>query len=242
MVWPDGTVALREVDLNVAPGRHVALVGPSGGGKSTLAALMGRYLDPGTGRVTIGGQDLRGVTLHSLRRAVGLVPQETQLYHDTLAANLRLARPRATDDELAAALRAASLEEFLAGLPEGLETVVGEEGMRLSGGERQRLALARALLKAPALHILDEATSALDSRTERQVLERFFAATRGRTVVTIAHRLGTVVDADLIVVVAGGRIIDRGTHAELLVRGGLYRELLDGRREPPAAATSGPAA
>ncbi|MCK9995482.1 MAG: ABC transporter ATP-binding protein [Candidatus Krumholzibacteria bacterium] len=230
LTWPDGTVALRDIDLTVSTGQHLALVGPSGGGKSTLAALIARYLDPGSGCVKLGGQDLRDVTLATLRRTVGLVPQETQLYHDTLGANLRLAKPRATDEELIAALRAASLDEFLSGLPESLETVVGEDGMRLSGGERQRLALARALLKSPEIHILDEATSALDSRTERDVLTRFFEAAKGRTVLTIAHRLETVVAADCIIVIAGGRIVERGTHTELMGLDGLYRELHHARQ------------
>ncbi|MEN8007978.1 MAG: ABC transporter ATP-binding protein [Candidatus Krumholzibacteriota bacterium] len=230
LTWPDGTIALRDVDLVVHPGQRVALVGPSGGGKSTMAALMARYLDPHRGDVRIDGQDLRRATLDSVRRTVGLVPQETQLYHDSLRANLQLARPRATDEELMAVLKGASLEEFLDGLPEGLDTVVGEEGMRLSGGERQRLALARAMLKAPAIHILDEATSALDARTEREVLHRFFEAARDRTVIMIAHRLSTVMDADLIVVMSGGRIAATGTHADLLTMNGLYRELHDGWR------------
>lgn len=230
LTWPDGTRVLDNVSLTVAPGQRVAVVGSSGGGKSTLAALMSRFLDPQQGTVALDGHDLRGVTLASLRQVVGLVPQETQLFHDTLAANLRLARPRATDDELRTALHAACLDEFLAGLPAGLDTLVGEEGLRLSGGERQRLALARALLKRPRIYILDEATSALDPRTERELLARFAAATAGCTVVVIAHRLTTVTEVDRIFVVGNGRLLETGTHAELHARGGAYRALWDGQQ------------
>lgn len=229
LTWPDGTRVLDDVSLSIAPGQRVAVVGTSGGGKSTLAALMTRFLDPERGSVRLDGRDLRTVTLASLRRAVGLVPQETQLFHDTLAANLRMAQPRATDDELRAALRVACLEDFLAGLPEGLDTLVGEEGLRLSGGERQRLALARALLKAPRAYILDESTSALDPRTERAVLTRFAEATAGCTVVVIAHRLTTVTEMDRIFVVGRGRLLESGTHAELYALGGAYRDLWDGQ-------------
>jgi ATP-binding cassette subfamily B protein len=229
LTWPDGTRVLDDVSLSIAPGQRVAVVGTSGGGKSTLAALMTRFLDPARGSVRLDGRDLRTVTLASLRQAVGLVPQETQLFHDTLAANLRMAQPRATDDELRAALRVACLEDFLAGLPEGLDTLVGEEGLRLSGGERQRLALARALLKAPRAYILDESTSALDPRTERAVLTRFAEATAGCTVVVIAHRLTTVTEMDRIFVVGHGRLLESGTHAELYALGGAYRDLWDGQ-------------
>jgi ABC-type multidrug transport system fused ATPase/permease subunit len=229
LTWPDGTRVLDDVSLSIAPGQRVAVVGTSGGGKSTLAALMTRFLDPERGSVRLDGRDLRTVTLASLRQAVGLVPQETQLFHDTLAANLRMAQPRATDDELRAALRVACLEDFLAGLPEGLDTLVGEEGLRLSGGERQRLALARALLKSPRAYILDESTSALDPRTERAVLTRFAEATAGCTVVVIAHRLTTVTEMDRIFVVGRGRLLESGTHAELYALGGAYRDLWDGQ-------------
>lgn len=234
LTWSDGTRGLDEVDISVAPGQVVALVGPSGGGKSTLAALLGRYLDPQRGSVVVDGLDVRRWKLRALRGVVGLVPQETQLFHDTLAANLRLARPRASDEELLEALKAAGLEKFLESLPEGLNTIVGEQGMRLSGGERQRLALARALLKDPAIHVLDETTSALDPQTERQVLERYFEKVRGRTVILVAHRLTSVVDADRIFVIDGGRLVEAGTHDELYEAAGLYRTLFDNQLRRPA--------
>jgi len=233
LTWPDGTRGLDGVDLSIAPGQVVAFVGPSGGGKSTLAALLSRYVDPRRGSVIVDGLDVRRCKLGKLRAAVGLVPQETQLFHDTLAANLRLARPRASDEELLVALEAAGLEEFLKSLPEGLETIVGEHGMRLSGGERQRLALARALLKDPAIHVLDETTSALDPQTERQVLERYFEKVRGRTVILIAHRLTSVSDADRIFVLDQGRVVEAGTHDELYEKGGLYRRLFDYQLRKP---------
>jgi ABC-type multidrug transport system fused ATPase/permease subunit len=227
LTWPDGTRVLRGVTLDVLPGKVVALVGASGSGKSTLAALVPRYLDPREGEILLDGVPVREWPLSALRAEVGLVPQETQLFHDTLAANLRLARPRATDSELLDALEAAGLAEFVATLPEGLGTMVGEQGLRLSGGERQRLALARALLKDPRVFILDEATSALDPRTERQVLDRFLLRARGRTVLLIAHRLTSLVEVDRIFVLGEGRILEEGGHQELYRAGGLYRRLYD---------------
>lgn len=227
LTWPDGTTALRKVDLEIPPGGVVALVGPSGSGKSTLAALLARYLDPQAGRVILDGQDARGWPLRELRRSVGLVPQETQLFHDTLAANLRLASRRASEAELLDAVEIAGLGEFVRSIPAGLETVVGEQGLRLSGGERQRIALARALLKAPAVYVLDEATSALDPRTERQVLSRFLERVRGRTVVLIAHRLTSLVGVDRIFVLHDGGIVEGGSHEDLYRAGGLYRRLFD---------------
>jgi len=227
LTWPDGTRGLAGVNLAVSPGQVVALVGPSGGGKSTLAALIARYLDPDSGTIRVDGLDVRSWKLDRLRRAVGVVPQETQLFHDTLESNLRVARPAATDSELLEVLETCGLDEFLASLPEGLQTIVGEQGMRLSGGERQRLALARALLKDPAIHILDEATSALDPRTEREVLRPFFGRAGDRTVILIAHRLTSVTGADRIFVLHEGRVVESGTHDELFEAGGLYRTLYD---------------
>lgn len=225
--WPDGTCGLDRVSLAIEPGQVVALVGPSGSGKSTLAALAARYLDPTAGTVRLAGQDVRAWPLAALRETVGLVPQEALLFHDSLGANLRLARRGATEADLRAALDDAGLAEFVAALPEGLETTVGEQGLRLSGGERQRLALARALLKDPLVHLLDESTSALDPRTERRVVDRFLARAAGRTVVFVAHRLSSVTFADRIVVLDGGRVVEDGPHAALYAAGGLYRRLWD---------------
>jgi ATP-binding cassette, subfamily B, bacterial len=233
--WDDGTRVLRDVSLSIEPGRVVALVGPTGSGKSTTAGLLCRYLDPTEGSVTLDGIDVRRWPLEDLRRVIGLVPQETRFFHDTLAANLRLARRRAGDAELIDALEVAGLSDLLAALPEGLDTRIGEQGHRLSGGERQRLALARMLLKGPEVIVLDEATSALDPRTERRVLAHLLRRVQGKTVVIIGHRLASLADSDRIFVLDGGTIAESGTHAELYgVTGpagagarGLYRRLYD---------------
>jgi ATP-binding cassette subfamily B protein len=227
LVWPDGTRMLQGVSLEVRPGERAAVVGPSGSGKSTLAAVVSRYLDPSSGSVTIDGLDVRRWKLRALRRSVGLVTQETQLFHDTLAGNLRLARPRGSEEELRAAAVTAGLGELVRSMPEGLRTVVGSEGLRLSGGERQRVALARVLLKAPAVYLLDEATSALDPRTERQVLGRFMERAGEATVILIAHRLTSLTGMDRIFVLHEGRVVETGTHGALYAAGGLYRELYD---------------
>jgi ATP-binding cassette subfamily B protein len=240
VVEREGKRVLDGVDLELAPGSVVALVGPSGAGKSTLAALIARHLDPDRGRVVLDELDLKRWKLAPLRRAVAVVPQETQLFHDTLAGNLRFARANATDDELRAALLEVELGPLLGELANGLDTTLGEQGMRLSGGERQRVALARALLDPRPVTVFDEATSALDSSTERVVLERLLARSRSRTSIVIAHRLGSLVGVDRIVVMSAGRVVESGTHRELFAKNGLYRKLWDDqlREEPPLGAVT----
>jgi ATP-binding cassette subfamily B protein len=227
---------LTDVDLEIAPGRTVALVGPSGAGKSTLAALLPRLHDVTSGRVTVDGHDVRDLTLASLRAAIGVVSQDPHLFHDTVAANLRYARPDATDEELVRAASAARIHEVIARLPDGYDTVVGERGYRFSGGEKQRLAIARILLRDPAIVILDEATAHLDADSERLVQQALGDALAGRSALVIAHRLSTVVDADEIVVLDGGRVVERGRHAELLAAGGRYADLVRTQLLEPASA------
>jgi len=216
---------LQDVSFHVSAGDAVAFVGPSGAGKTTITQLVPRFYDPQSGRVLVDGHDVRAVDLESLRRNVGIVTQETYLFHDTIANNLRYGKPDATDAELAAAARAANIHDFIASLPDGYDTVVGERGHKLSGGERQRLAIARVLLKDPRILILDEATSSLDSENEAAIQAALLTAMRGRTSLVIAHRLSTILAADTIFVVDGGRIVETGRHAELLARGGLYARL-----------------
>jgi ATP-binding cassette subfamily B protein len=216
---------LHGVSFTARAGELVALVGPSGAGKTTISQLVPRIYDVDTGAVLVGGHDVRDVTLQSLRDAIGVVAQDAHLFHDTIRANLLYARPEATEDELIAALRAAQIWELVARLPEGMGTVVGDRGHRLSGGEKQRLAIARVLLKAPAVVILDEATAHLDSESEVAVQRALAEALRGRTSLVIAHRLSTIRSADRIVVVDGGRAVQSGTHDELIAQGGLYAEL-----------------
>jgi ATP-binding cassette subfamily B protein len=216
---------LHGVSFTARAGELVALVGPSGAGKTTISQLVPRIYDVDTGAVLVGGYDVRDVTLQSLRDAIGVVAQDAHLFHDTIRANLLYARPEATEDELVAALRSAQIGELVARLPQGLDTVVGDRGHRLSGGEKQRLAIARVLLKAPAVVILDEATAHLDSESEVAVQRALAEALRGRTSLVIAHRLSTIRSADRIVVVDGGRVVQSGTHDELIAQGGLYSEL-----------------
>jgi ATP-binding cassette subfamily B protein len=216
---------LRGLSFSVQPGQMVALVGPSGAGKSTTALLVPRVYDVTDGAVLVGGVDVRDATLQSLRDAIGVVTQDAHLFHETIADNLRYAKPDATDEELWAALSGAQIAELVRGLPDGLETVVGERGYRFSGGEKQRIAIARLLLKAPSIVILDEATAHLDSESEAAVQRALSVALSGRTALVIAHRLSTVRDADQILVVDGGRIVERGTHDQLVAVGGLYAEL-----------------
>ena len=216
---------LDDVSFHVRPGKVAAIVGPSGAGKSTILSLLPRFYDPQEGRVLVDGHDVRDLSLESLRRNIGIVTQETFLFHASIAENLRYGRPSATDAELVAACRSANIYHAIASLPEGFDTIVGERGHKLSGGERQRLAIARVLLKDPRILILDEATSSLDSTSEALIQASLEPLMEGRTSLVVAHRLSTILRADVIFVLDRGRIVESGTHVELLRRGGLYAEL-----------------
>ncbi len=236
----DHDEVLHEISFVAEPGQMVALVGPSGAGKTTITHLVARLYDVTGGSVRVGGLDVREVTLQSLEDAVGYVTQDAHMFHDTITENLRYARPEATDEEIWAALGAAQISGLVRGMPDGLDTVVGDRGYRLSGGERQRLAIARLLLKAPAIVVLDEATAHLDSESEYAVQQALDRALEGRTSLVIAHRLSTVRNADLILVVEDGRVTQRGTHPQLLAEGGTYADLyntqfLDDTRNVPVA-------
>ena len=221
---PDREI-LHGIDIDVPAGTTVAVVGPSGAGKSTLSRLLFRFYDPTGGRITIDGQDIAKVSQNSLRRAIGIVPQDSVLFNDSVGYNIAYGREGATQEEVEAAARGAAIHDFIASMPQGYETRVGERGLKLSGGEKQRVAIARTLLKDPPILILDEATSALDSRTEAAIQDTIRTIERGRTSIVIAHRLSTIVDADQIVVLDAGRVAERGTHAQLLRKGGLYAEM-----------------
>ncbi len=223
----DQRPALDNVSFAVEPGQLVALVGPSGAGKTTVTSLAPRFYDPSSGRILIDGHDLRDVTQESLRAQIGMVTQDTFLFHTTIRENLLYAKPAATQEQLEAACRSANIHEFILSLPDGYDTIVGERGVKLSGGERQRVAIARALLKSPRILILDEATSSLDSASERLIQEAIEPLIRGRTTLAIAHRLSTILAADRILVLDAGRLVESGTHAELLTRGGLYAKLYE---------------
>jgi ATP-binding cassette subfamily B protein len=220
-----GEPVLHDVSFTVRPGELVALVGPSGAGKTTTAMLVARVYDVSDGAVRVDGTDVRDLELESLRAAIGLVAQDPHLFHDTILANLRYARPDATLEEIEDACRSARILDLIESLPERWETVVGERGYRLSGGEKQRLAIARLLLADPAIVILDEATAHLDSEAEVHIQEALAAALAGRTSLVIAHRLSTIVNADRILVLDDGRVVEQGTHTELLAAGGLYADL-----------------
>ena len=223
---PEGPWTLRDLSVAVSPGETLAIVGETGAGKTTMAYLVARLYDVERGSVTIDGHDVRDVTFASLARTVGVVSQETYLFHDTIRENLRFARPDATDEEIEEAARAARIHDLVASLPDGYDTVVGERGYRFSGGEKQRIAIARTILRNPPVLVLDEATSALDTQTERAVQEALDRLAEGRTTIAIAHRLSTVRDAGKIVVLDGGSIVEQGTHEELLELGGRYAALV----------------
>ncbi|MEM7223301.1 MAG: ABC transporter ATP-binding protein/permease [Pseudomonadota bacterium] len=236
---------LHDVSFNVPAGKTVAIVGPSGAGKSTISRILFRFYDVGAGRVTIDGQDIRDVTQESLRAAIGIVPQETVLFNDTIGYNIAYGRPDADQAEIEAAARLARIEQFIERLPDAYDSTVGERGLKLSGGEKQRVAIARTLLKRPAIFLFDEATSSLDTKTEREIQDSLKEVSINRTTLVIAHRLSTVVEADEILVLEAGRIVERGRHGALLASGGAYAAMWRRqqaerdeaeRREPPLAA------
>jgi ATP-binding cassette subfamily B protein len=226
---------LKSVSFEVPAGKMVAIVGPSGAGKSTVSRILFRFYELASGKVTIDGQNIRDVTQKSLRAAIGMVPQDTVLFNDTILYNIRYGRPQATDAEVREAARLAQIHDFIMTLPQGYDSLVGERGLKLSGGEKQRVAIARTILKSPPILMLDEATSALDSHTEKEIQDALERVARDRTSLVIAHRLSTVVHADNIIVLDQGRIVEQGTHLELLARGGLYASLWARQREADQA-------
>jgi ABC-type transport system involved in Fe-S cluster assembly fused permease/ATPase subunit len=226
-------VLVDRVSVEIEAGRVVAIVGPSGAGKSTISRILFRFYDVTAGRVTIDGQDIRDVRQASLRAAIGIVPQDTVLFNDTVYYNIAYGRPEASRAEVEAAARLARIHEFVESLPDGYDSVVGERGLKLSGGEKQRVAIARTILKHPRILLFDEATSALDTKTEREIQASLREVSKGHTTLMIAHRLSTVVDADQILVLEAGRIVERGRHDELLAAEGRYAEMW--RRQQDAA-------
>ena len=226
---------LKGITFEVPVGKTVAIVGPSGAGKSTISRLLFRFYDVSSGRILIDGEDVRGVTQRSLRAAIGMVPQDTVLFNDTIRYNIRYGRWEATDAEVEEAARLAQIDDFIRMSPHGYETEVGERGLKLSGGEKQRVAIARTILKAPPILLLDEATSALDSHTEREIQDALEQVSQNRTTLVIAHRLSTIVSADNILVLDGGRLVEQGTHAELLAKAGLYASLWNRQRQAERA-------
>ncbi len=226
---------LRDLDIGIKPGEKVAVVGASGAGKSTLARLLFRFYDVDGGRIVIDDQDIRRVTQESLREAIGVVPQDTVLFNDSIYFNIAYARPDAQRSQIEAAARAAHLHNFIASLPDGYDTVVGERGLKLSGGEKQRVAIARVILKNPPILVFDEATSSLDSDSEQAILTALKEIARQRTTLVIAHRLSTIVDAEQILVMGDGRIMERGTHQQLLARGGVYARMWELQQKETAA-------
>jgi ATP-binding cassette, subfamily B, heavy metal transporter len=231
---PDRTI-LKGLSFEVPAGKTVAIVGPSGAGKSTISRLLFRLYDVSSGRILIDGQDIRTVTQASLRASIGMVPQDTVLFNDTIRYNIRYGRWDATDAEVEGAARLAQIDSFIRMSPKGYETQVGERGLKLSGGEKQRVAIARTVLKAPPILVLDEATSALDSHTEQEIQDALERVSRNRTSLVIAHRLSTIVAADEIIVLDQGRIAERGTHAQLLAANGLYASMWNRQREAQEA-------
>ncbi|MGR6431411.1 ABCB family ABC transporter ATP-binding protein/permease [Rhizobium sp. PAMB 3174] len=226
---------LKGISFEVPAGKTIAVVGPSGAGKSTISRLLYRFYDVNSGSITVDGRDIRDVTQESLRAGIGMVPQDTVLFNDTIAYNIRYGRPTASDEEVMEAAEAAQIGNFIRALPEGFHTKVGERGLKLSGGEKQRVAIARTILKAPPILILDEATSALDTTTEQEIQAALDIVSKNRTTLVIAHRLSTVVDADEIIVLRAGEIAERGTHHSLLAQGGLYASMWNRQREATMA-------
>jgi ATP-binding cassette subfamily B protein len=233
--YEPGRPILKDVSFSVPAGKMVAIVGPSGAGKSTISRILFRFYELAGGRVLIDGQDIRDVTQSSLRAAIGMVPQDTVLFNDTIEYNIRYGKPDASTAEVREAARLAQIDGFVMTLPQGYASLVGERGLKLSGGEKQRVAIARTILKAPPILMLDEATSALDSHTEREIQDALERVARERTSLVIAHRLSTVVHADNIIVLDHGEIVEQGTHLELLAKGGLYASLWARQREADEA-------